>query len=266
MVTNVINGRMFTTPGLPPPANGEEYNHTEAMEFLQTISPEKAPPVDAGSLMELIRRLNAIAESLDSETQNLARTISTVTIGLPEVQSSTLLRTLMSLPAQWILRAHPRTTHNSKGIHLFYFPDLHDYTERVRELFMQHRSGPGLVGEGFSPLCGAGYQLRPQQARKNSKQELGHTGDVSRSCTSLREKRTNSFVIHTFNRLTDEHRMRTKDEEAYFNSKRAEIRTHIFKSFKDDTSTCNTEQAARLDARVWVRDVKLTICKHASAM
>jgi hypothetical protein len=140
MVTNVIGLHMIATPGVPPPAKGHKYNHTEAMEFLQSMSPEKVPPVDAGSLMELIK---AIAESLDSETQNLARTISAVTIGLPEVQSSTLLRTLMNLPAQWILRAHPRTTLNSKGIHLFYFPDLHDDTERVRELFMQQRSGPG---------------------------------------------------------------------------------------------------------------------------
>ncbi|KAK5214180.1 hypothetical protein LTR41_000372 [Exophiala xenobiotica] len=143
MVTNVIGLHMIATPGVPPPAKGHKYNHTEAMEFLQSMSSEKAPPVNAGSLMELIRRLKAIAESLDSETQNLVRTISAVTIGLPEVQSSTLLRTLMNLPAQWILRAHPRTSHNSKGIHLFYFPDLHDDTERVRELLMQQRSGPG---------------------------------------------------------------------------------------------------------------------------
>ncbi|KAK5270749.1 hypothetical protein LTR96_004027 [Exophiala xenobiotica] len=142
MVTNVIGLRMIATPGVPRPAKGHRYNHTEAMEFLQSMSPEKAPPVHAWSLMELIRRLKAIAESLDSETQNLARTISAVTIGLPEVQSSTLLRTLMNLPAQWILRAHPRTTLNSKGIHLFYFPDLHHDTERVKELLMQQTSGP----------------------------------------------------------------------------------------------------------------------------
>ncbi|KAK5520621.1 hypothetical protein LTR21_002313 [Exophiala xenobiotica] len=142
MVTNVMDSTIRATPGAAPPAKGHKYNHIEAMEFLQSMSPEKVPPVDAGSLMELIRRLKAIAESLDSETQNLARTVSAVTIGLPEVQSSTLLRTLMNLPAQWILRAHPRTSHNSKGIHLFYFPDLHDDTERVKELLMQQISGP----------------------------------------------------------------------------------------------------------------------------
>ncbi|KAK5303430.1 hypothetical protein LTR99_005192 [Exophiala xenobiotica] len=134
MVTNVMNSKMRATPGAAPPAKGHKYTHIEAMEFLQRMSPEKVPPLATSLMIELIGRLRDIAISLDKETQKLTMGILESTLGLPEVQSSTLLRTLVSLPAQWILRAHPRTSHNSKGIHLFYFPDLHDDTERVREL------------------------------------------------------------------------------------------------------------------------------------
>ncbi|KAK7892881.1 hypothetical protein LTR67_007118 [Exophiala xenobiotica] len=143
MVTSVIDHLMSTTPGIPPPAQGRKYNHSETMEFLQSLPPENVPHVDVGTLQILIGRLRDTAISLDRETQALARTILAINIGMPEVQSSTLLRTVMSMPAMWILQAHPRKTHNSKGIHLFYFPDLAPWTERLTLLSTQQISGPG---------------------------------------------------------------------------------------------------------------------------